>query len=204
MRKIIFAMSMVLIFGIAVLAEATLIDRGGGLIYCDTLDITWLQDASYAKTTGYDADGEMTWDNAVSWADSLSYYDSVRGVTWDDWRLPTTVDGTLVYGYKGDPDGDGVYSYTYGFNLANSEMGHLFYTELGNKGYRATDGTMPQPGWGLLETGDFINLQPDNYWSGTEYAANPDNAWNFNFNNGNQNVNNKNNNNLAWAVRPGE
>lgn len=48
------------------------------------------------------------------------------------------------------------------------------------------------------------NKQPNNYWSGTEYAANPNNAWNFNFNNGNQNVNNKDNNNYALAVRPGK
>ena len=41
-------------------------------------------------------------------------------------------------------------------------------------------------------------------WSGTEYASNPNNAWNFNTNNGNQNANNKNNNNYAWAVLPGE
>jgi len=42
------------------------------------------------------------------------------------------------------------------------------------------------------------------YWSGTEYAPNPDNACNFNTNDGNQNANNKNNNNYALAVRPGE
>jgi hypothetical protein len=48
------------------------------------------------------------------------------------------------------------------------------------------------------------NLQPNNYWSGTEYSANPNNAWNFNTNNGNQNNNNKDNNNYAIAVRPGE
>jgi len=47
-------------------------------------------------------------------------------------------------------------------------------------------------------------MQPNDYWSGTEYSANPDNAWNFNFNNGNQNNNNKDNNNYAWAVRPGK
>ena len=41
------------------------------------------------------------------------------------------------------------------------------------------------------------------YWSGTEYAPNTDNAWNFNTNNGNQNNDNKDNNNYAWAVRPG-
>lgn len=48
------------------------------------------------------------------------------------------------------------------------------------------------------------HMQPNDYWSGTEYAPNPNNAWDFNFNNGNQNNNNKNNNNYAWAVRPGE
>jgi len=48
-----------------------------------------------------------------------------------------------------------------------------------------------------------VNVQSNNYWSGTEYAPNTNNAWNFNFNNGNQNANNKNNNNYAWAVRPG-
>ncbi len=41
------------------------------------------------------------------------------------------------------------------------------------------------------------------YWSGTEYANNPDNAWNFNMNNGNQNINNKSNNNYGLAVRSG-
>ena len=41
------------------------------------------------------------------------------------------------------------------------------------------------------------------YWSGTEYANNPDNAWNFNMNNGNQNNNYKNNNNYGLAVRSG-
>jgi len=42
------------------------------------------------------------------------------------------------------------------------------------------------------------------YWSGTEYAPSPGNAWNFNTNNGNQNNNDKDNQNYGWAVRPGE
>ena len=49
-----------------------------------------------------------------------------------------------------------------------------------------------------------MNVQSNNYWSGTEYAPNTNNAWNFNFNNGNQNNNNKNNSMYALAVRPGE
>ena len=53
------------------------------MIYDDDLDITWLQDANYAQTSGHDADGRMSWDNAVAWADGLSY----EG--YNDWRLPT-------------------------------------------------------------------------------------------------------------------
>ncbi len=41
------------------------------------------------------------------------------------------------------------------------------------------------------------------YWSGTEYAPNTNNAWNFNTNDGNQNNANKNNALYAVAVRPG-
>ena len=36
---------------------------------------------------------------------------------------------------------------------------------------------------------------PNNYWSATTYADNPNNAWNVNFNNGNANNNNKTNDN---------
>jgi len=46
-------------------------------------------------------------------------------------------------------------------------------------------------------------IQANDYWSGTEYSLNPNNAWNFNFNNGDQNNDNKDNNNYALAVRPG-
>ncbi len=49
----------------------------------------------------------------------------------------------------------------------------------------------------------WTSLQPNDYWSGTEYAPNPGNAWNFNTNNGNQNANDKNNDLYALAVRPG-
>lgn len=45
-------------------AQAALHGRGGGLLYDDVLDVTWLQDANYAKTSGYDADGWMTWSAA--------------------------------------------------------------------------------------------------------------------------------------------
>ncbi|MAV76072.1 MAG: hypothetical protein CL691_05580, partial [Cellvibrionales bacterium] len=63
-------------------ATAALYDRGNGLIYDDVLDITWLQDANYAQTSGYDSDGKMTWYEAKTWAENLSFQN------FTDWRLP--------------------------------------------------------------------------------------------------------------------
>ena len=34
-------------------AQAALVDRGGGMLYDTVLNITWLQDANYAKTSNY-------------------------------------------------------------------------------------------------------------------------------------------------------
>lgn len=68
-------------------AHAALYDRGGGLIYDDALDVTWLQDANYAMTSGYDSDGLMSWEQASSWATGLV----ISG--YGDWRLPEYVYG---------------------------------------------------------------------------------------------------------------
>jgi len=66
-------------------AEAALVERlGGKAIYDEDADLTWLQDANYAQTSGYDTDGLMTLSQANTWAGSLNI-DGVAG-----WRLPST------------------------------------------------------------------------------------------------------------------
>ena len=48
MKRLIAAVLIVLLFSVtSVYAE--LHDRGGGLIYDDVLDVTWLQDANYVN-----------------------------------------------------------------------------------------------------------------------------------------------------------
>jgi len=176
-KKSILVVTMVVLFA-ATLSEAHLYNRGRGLIYDDVLDITWLQDANYAFTSGYDGDGRMTWDQALAWAESLEY------AGYDDWRLPTAY----------NLDGSGPSS---GYNVTGSEMGHLFYEELGN--------TAAIP---ISNTGPFLNLSTvqgrSEYWSGTEYAPEPSRAWDFYFYYGSQSSNHKLATNYAWAVRDGD
>jgi len=130
-----------------------------------------------------------TWNEQKTWAENIGsslvvtlHPGFTTSVDWTTgWRLPLTSDGTLKWGYEGDPDEDGVYSYTYGYNLANGEMGHLFYTELGNKGYYDTDGSKnPNPGssdYFLQNKGPFENLKPASYWSGVKCSYFAGRAW---------------------------
>jgi hypothetical protein len=84
MRKIFVSLvTATLVLGLAISAHAAFIDLGGGMIYDNVLDITWLADANYAQTSGYDLDGLMTWDQANTWATNL-IYGGIAG-----WRLPT-------------------------------------------------------------------------------------------------------------------
>lgn len=149
------------------------------------------------------------WINQAYWAGGLNgasvlTYNFNPGVTvtWDDaWRLPLTVDGPYVDGYWG-PEPDGSYSYTAGYNLYNSEMGHLFYVELGNDGLFDTSNNIPSD-WGLTNTCDFQNLTALPYWSDTEYSDDMDDAWYFGFYNGYQYRISKEYDYRAIAVRPG-
>jgi len=173
------------------LAQGSLIDRGGGLLYDSDLDITILQDANYAFTSGYDADGLMDWNGAMTWADTLTYGG------YDDWRLPT-MPANPVYNpqsYDGSTER--------GFNNNSSEMGHLFYTELGNLSFFDTSGNGPQAGWGLSNSGLFINLMADGYHTDTTYVP-FGHAWNFNFASGGQGTVIKSLLQFSLAVRDGD
>jgi len=180
-------------------AQAMLVDRGGGLIYDSDLNITWLQDANYAMTSGYDADGRMSWATATAWAAGLTYGG------FSDWRLPTITD-------LGAPGCDFSYSGTdCGFNVPtnSSELAHLFYVELDNLAAYDTSGYIrggsSGVNWGLVNRGPFQNLQSGVYWSGTAYALDPGNqARHFNTSSGLQIFGSQRNEFYAWAVRPGD
>lgn len=185
------------------LSFGALIDRGGGLIYDTEHNITWLANANYGAGSSYDTadgynDGSMTWQNAMDWTESLSYYDSVRSVVYDNWRLPTTL-------YL-DPSCSQQYStVSYGLGCTGSELGNLVNAELGLMDPEANlvwDGIY---GPVAANYGPFINVRPDGYWFGTEYAGNNAYAWTFIISRGNTGFTPKiYGGTYAWAVRDGD
>ena len=137
--------------------ETTLLARdidGDGVtdaFYDTDLNITWLRNAN--------ANGGMDWDGANNWTNNLVF----GGI--DGWRLPTAL----------NQDGSGPCAAA---NCSGSEMGHLWYVELGN----IAD---PAPSF-IANTGDFQNLEIYAYWSGTEYSPFTQMAWYFDNRNGGQ------------------
>ncbi len=184
------------LFGITGSSNAALWDRGGGLIYDDVLNITWLQDADYGAGSIYDdgssiTDGRMSWANAVAWADHLEYYDSVRDVNWTNWRLPAA--------YNRDNSGpDEGY-------VSGSEMGYMYYENLGNPEGGLINNTSFESGGPGGPIVSFQNTQLHVYWSDTEYSPNPIHAWYFILYTGEQGYFYKHSlYSCAWAVRNGD
>jgi hypothetical protein len=90
-KKTIMALGLMAGLLVAGKSQAILIDRGGGLIYDDVLNVTWTQDANLCETLNNcipGPGGQMTWDNANTWAANLVFGG------FSDWRLPNMdVDG---------------------------------------------------------------------------------------------------------------
>ncbi|MGR8930686.1 MAG: hypothetical protein ACU836_08590 [Gammaproteobacteria bacterium] len=201
------------------IAQASLVDRGGGLIYDDVLNVTWLQDANYAQTSGYSATGKLDWNSAQDWAANLVYHDSVRNVDYSDWRLAynTPVNG-INFNYSITFNG----STDVGYNITSpmSELAYMYYVNLGLIGKYSTTGFI-QDDFGIFSNGTFngvnqssfgqnnvglvTNLQANVYWSGIEDAQHPDWAWIFRTIWGDQSYATKASPCCyAWAVRPGD
>ena len=178
-------------------AQAGLVNRGGGMIYDTTLNITWLYDWNYAKTSNYDADGFMTWTSANDWANNLVFGG------FSDWRLPTvaqpdaTCSGHATMLSFGEHD--------FGFNCTGGEMGHLFYTDLGGEAWQSVLDPTGDTAQEIANRQLFVNVNVYDHWSGTELAPNSGYAWVFSFYTGNQFVASERGELFrALAVRPGD
>jgi len=165
-------------------ANAALIERLGGLAYYDDqLNITWLADANYSMTSGYDDDGLMSWGESMTWAQQLS----ISGIT--GWRLASmnvNDDNTIS---------DCSTSSTLQADCADNEYGHLFYYG---------DGTTHGSGVTPENENPFNNIQSNLYWSSTERVDVITSAWIFRFSAGDQRSFNKSTDLASWAVHDGD
>jgi hypothetical protein len=179
-------------------AHATLTPALGGQVVNDTdLNITWLANANLAATntfgvSGIDPSGYMHSYTATLWIDAMN---AANYLGYNDWRLPTTLQPDATCGGQSG----GVSS---GYGCTGSEMGHLFYTELGG----AAGSSIQDTNNGNLAL--FQNVQSRFYWSGTAYAPAPYDAWVFNMGEytyeGLQTAYADDLNSFAWAVRTGQ
>lgn len=184
--------------------------------YYDTvLDITWVADASLAKTTGYDADGRMNWPEAHVFISSLN---AANYLGASNWRLPEVgpVNGSYFsFGFSH------IGKHDLGQNLGapgtvyagstGSEFSHLMYNSLGLKSLcdpvLSSDNTcVAQAGSGLEGASlPFANVDPNFYWTGT-IGSGEFRPFTFSFDTGSQFVEfNEPSQRLAvWAVRDGD
>ena len=112
--------------------------------------------------------GLMDWVTAVAWADGYSFGG------YNDWRLPTS-------------------DTCYGAGCTGSEMGHLWYVELGNP-----------VGGPFANTGGFQNFQSNFYWSNTVDAAHVDSVYFFDTSDNSQYFGNTYTTKYALLARPGD
>ena len=165
-------------------AQAALHDRGYGLLYDDVLNVTWLQDANYAKTSGFDADGLMDWTQADDWAQNLHYL-AANGQDYSGFRLAAN---TARAGGTNFTNADAGYSNASPLN----ELAYMYYVNLGLKSMLSATG-VGQSNYGVhglgasngqADVGLVKNLQSGLYWSGTSYGSGIDGlgtiAWTFN------------------------
>jgi hypothetical protein len=213
MKKVfisLFVLVVLLVFTLQANADLTIIGQaryngyGGPINY----NLIFESDGPFGSIVWMDYEDEFkggySWPGPkdfVSWLDNSDLWtyniDPAYNVTWSgDWRLPLTAVGSPDFGYDGTT--------TSGYNITSSEMGYLFYTELGNKGYFDTSGNPTGCINCLTNTGPFQNLKSEWYWSGTDYYAYPNYAWAFNFYLGGQYLNDKDVAFYFFFVRPGD
>lgn len=188
---------------VAASAQASLISRlDGQAVYDTDLNVTWLSNANLTSTNSFgipaviSSSGALTWTAAKDWVAAMN---TANYLGYNDWRLPTSL--------RSDPTCGAVFgTQAFGYGCTGSEMGHLFYTELGGVAGQSIT-TTHNANYALFTN---IGAYP-NYWSGTAdvsvteagYLYSP---YNFSFGTGYQysGVSSTTSAMLAWAVRTGD
>lgn len=206
-------------------ADAALLSRMSGQAWYDTeLDVTWVADADLAATNtfGLERDrkvkpdagkvgsaGLMDWETARKWIAGMN---DAAYLGKSDWRLPFNLD----LGEVGCSDAvDSYVGGDCGWNVLTkvgprvySELAHLFYDSLQNKGSYTPAGAPEEncasvAPYCMSNDGPFENLDTlDKYWFGSDSVG--VNQWVFYFGNGRQYLDRGTRDNHVLALRTGD
>jgi hypothetical protein len=199
MRKTISFVVMMLI--VSTSHAEFLYERAGGLAYYDWhQDITWMQDASYALTSGYDPDGLLRFDQALFYMD---YLNAVEHMGISTWRLPKlnymTNNGAGSFSYCGSDTGHNI-------DPEVGELAFMYYEHLKLNSKFDCLGQAQTP-HGVTYSGPFINInnnETEAYIYGDEYAPEPTRVWGIHFEYGGQHADGKASAGAVWPVFSGD
>ncbi len=189
----------VIVAHLSIEAHAALESRIDGAAYYDTiLDVTWLADANLALTerfgiplhpggVGSSIDDGIVFDGRMSRTVSLEFVHRMNEANYlgfSSWRLPahspvngTTYEIQVSYDASTDQGYGTPGGWVDGDDNPQSELGHMYYVNLGNlaqcpPGVGAVCSSSEyQPGWGLVNSGPFINIENDAYQYRTALTA---------------------------------
>lgn len=140
-------------------------------LYDTDLDVTWLRNAG--------ASSRATWHQVTTWVSAL-----VVG-SFDDWRLPSSYD-------------IGTSNICRGYYCPQSELGHLWFSELGN-----SYGNPVNPG-PFLNFKGVTHVSYPTYWTSTLAAPDASHVWVFNTSVGFQGTTIGSAGDWGFAVRGGD
>ena len=212
MKTVFHRIVTLLLFCLVLAAEsqAALYDRGGGLIYDDVLDVTWLQDVSYVQNYYNSEFHAVNWSTANDWVTGLEYSDSVRGAVWSDWRLPEIKPAYSGWEGSAEPTSNPAEYHIYDPSVSGAnELAYMYYVNLGFDAY--TDPIL-DPSDVPLPTSDhynpFENLFYLGSWTGNrvEDPEGPNSVWYFHFHFGQTLLDASGglDTQTVWAVRDGD
>ncbi len=166
-------------------------------------DITWMRDASYAYTSGYDSDGVLPYDQALNFVDNLNASGASGHLGISTWRLPKmnyiTNNGFGTFSYCGSDSGHNV-------DPESGELAFMYYEHLKLNSKFDCLG-QPQTPHSVTYSGPFINInnnEGDSYYYGDDYAPDPTRVWGIHFEYGGQHADGKASADAIWPVFSGD
>lgn len=166
MKTIFIIMAMVSMLWFGASSHADLIDRGNGLIYDSTGNVTWLQNATpavgFVRADGViNGSGQMNWNDAMNWAGNLIY----QG--YEDWEIPSQGNFADIfnYGVRNAPD---LFPPPFGFTspFINLQYGYWTSDDL-------TDSDSPEYAWVVSSLNNFTRGPDLKYMEHYVWAVRP-------------------------------